>query len=67
MTTKYKFVVGLYFSFQYFKFISGHNLYSVVTCRHIVISYAASAPLNVTNIAVKKVNDVEVIRFGAEL
>ena len=30
-------------------------------------SYSASAPLNGTKIAVKKVTDVEVVRFGPEL
>ena len=40
---------------------------SVGTFRHIVINSSASAPLNVTKIAVKKVSDFEVVRFGPEL
>ena len=39
----------------------------VVTCRHITINSSASAPLNAKKNAVKKVSDVDVIRFGPEL
>ena len=38
---------------------------SVLTCRHI--NSSASAPLNATKIAVKKVSDVDVCMFGPEL
>ena len=40
---------------------------SVVTCRHITINSFASTPLNAKKIAVKKVSDVDVDRFGPEL
>ena len=42
-------------------------LESVVTCQHIAINSSASATHNATEIAVKKVSDVEVVRFGPEL
>ena len=46
------------------------NIYiynSVLTCRKNIINSSASAPLNATKIAVKKVSDVDVCMFGPEL
>ena len=40
---------------------------SVLTCRQRIINSSASAPLNATKIAVKKVSDVDVFMFGREL
>ena len=40
---------------------------SVLTCRQNIINSSASAPLNATKIAVKKVCDVDVCMFGSEL
>ena len=40
---------------------------SVLTCRQNIINSSASAPLNATTIAVKKVSDVDVCMFGPEL
>ena len=39
---------------------------SVLTCRKNIINSSASAPLNATKIAVKKVSDVDVCMFGPE-
>ena len=39
---------------------------SVLTCRQHIINSSASAPPNVTKIAVKKVSDVVVCMFGPE-
>ena len=39
----------------------------VLTCRQNIINSSASAPLNATKIAVKKVSDVDVCMFGPEL
>ena len=44
------------------------NLYnSVLTCLQNIINSYASAPLNATKIAVKKVSDVDVCMFGPDL
>ena len=40
---------------------------SVLTCRQNIINSSASAPLNATKIAVKKISDVDVCMFGPEL
>ena len=40
---------------------------SVLTCRQHIINSSASAPPNATEIAVKKVSDVDVCMFGPEL
>ena len=40
---------------------------SVITCRQNVINSSASAPLNATKIAAKKVSCVDVCMFGPEL
>ena len=40
---------------------------SVLTCRQNIINSSASASLNATEIAVKKVSDVAVCMFGPEL
>ena len=40
---------------------------SVLTCRQNIIKSSASAPLNATKIAVKKVSDVDVCMFRPEL
>ena len=40
---------------------------SVLTCRQNIINSSASAPLNATKIAVKKVSDGDVCMFGPEL
>ena len=48
-------------------FIFGIYIYnSVLICRQNVINSSASAPLNATKIAVKKVSDVDVCMFGPE-
>ena len=39
----------------------------ILTCRHNIINSSASAPLNATKIAVKKVSDVDVCMLGPEL
>ena len=39
---------------------------SVLTCRQNIIYSSASAPLNATKIAVKKVSDVDACMFGPE-
>ena len=40
---------------------------SVLTYRQNIINSSASAPLNATKIAVKKVGDVDLCMFGPEL
>ena len=52
------------------KYSKEHAIYiynSVLTCRQNIINSSASAPLNATRIAVKKVSDVDVCMFGPEL
>ena len=44
-----------------------HIYNSVLTCRQNIINSSASAQLNATKIALKKVSDVDVCMFGPEL
>ena len=46
---------------------SEYRYKTVLTCRQNIINSSASAPLNATKIAVKKVSDVDVYMFGPEL